>query len=180
MPAPHAFVLGIACGLALLVITAFRPLSPAWLKLLLIACGLTLMARYLLIAFPREEIPARVLDGLRLTGLWLPYAFGLDQLIRHPAMTPKKLLRWCLPVLLLPFLLPVAWVECAAGLALAGLTVLLLLKLPALRRGLAAFLAGALCFSLAGWSFAAELAALLLLWSVFDTAYGLQQQPMSL
>ncbi len=33
-------------------------------------------------------------------GLTIPSMFAVDQLLRHPAMTPTKLIRWCAPFLL--------------------------------------------------------------------------------
>jgi hypothetical protein len=94
----YLFLLGLAAGLAILTTTSYRRISPAWLKWLLVASGLLVMSRYVTMAlFTSEEAPQRFW-ALRhcwhgtAIGLTLPSVFAVDQLIRHPAMTPKKLL----------------------------------------------------------------------------------------
>ena len=92
------FLLGLTCGIALLTTTSYRRVTPLWLRWLLMASGLFVMSRYVTMAlFTAEEAP-RYFLVLRpcwfatSVGLTLPSVFALDQLVRHPAMTPKKLL----------------------------------------------------------------------------------------
>lgn len=103
--AAYLFLLGLASGVALLAISSFRQVTPAWLKWALTASGLLVIARYVTLAiFTSSDAPQRFW-GLRhvwfgsAIGLTFPSAFAVDQLIRHPAMTPKKLLRWVAPFL---------------------------------------------------------------------------------
>ncbi len=102
----YVFLLGLASGIALLAITAYRHVSPAWLKWLLIAMGLFVLSRYVAMAcFTTPDAPQRVWP-LRYcwfatsVGLTLPSVLVIDQLLRHPAMSPKKLLIWFCPFLL--------------------------------------------------------------------------------
>ncbi len=48
MPAAAAylFLLGFAAGLVLLALSAYRHVSPGWLRVLLVASGILLLARY--------------------------------------------------------------------------------------------------------------------------------------
>lgn len=101
----YLFCLGLAAGLALLPLTSYRRLSPAWLKWLLIAAGLCTVGRYATLAlFTQDDAPQRWM-GLRFfwlatsIGLTLPSVFAVDQLLRHPAMTPQKLLKGYTPFL---------------------------------------------------------------------------------
>ena len=94
----YLFLLGLAGGLAVLTITSYRRVSPTWLKWLLVASGALVIGRYVTMAlFTSEEAPQRFWAlrhcwyGTSL-GLTLPSVFAVDQLIRHPAMTPKQLL----------------------------------------------------------------------------------------
>lgn len=102
----YLFLLGLASGVALLTISAYRRVSPGWLKWLLVACGALVISRYATMAlFASAETPEQVW-GFRhcwfasYLGLTLPSVFAIDQLLRHPAMTPKKLLAWFSPFLL--------------------------------------------------------------------------------
>lgn len=105
MVSAYLFLLGLASGLALLAITAYRRVSPIWLRWLLIAAGLLMLSRYLTMAlFTHPEAPQRFW-ALRhcwfasSIGLTLPSLFAIDQLVKHPAMTPRKLLHWYAPFL---------------------------------------------------------------------------------
>ena len=105
----YLFLLGLAGGVVLLTLTAYRRVSPPWVKGLLLAVGLFMFGRYATMALFAAAARPEPLWALRhfwfATSLGLPLssAFALDQLIRHPAMTPKKLL-----VRLSPFLLAYA------------------------------------------------------------------------
>ena len=94
----YLFLLGLAFGLALLALTAYARVSPRWLRWLLMAAGLFVAGRYVAMAcFALAQTPERVWALRRLwfgsvAGLTLPSIFAVDALIRHPAMTPKKLL----------------------------------------------------------------------------------------
>jgi hypothetical protein len=101
----YLFLLGLACGLTLLTLSAFRHLSPGWPKWLMVAGSLFVLSRYLaLLLFTIPDAPQRFW-GFRhcwfATSLVFPLqsAFAVDQLVRHPAMTPKKLLKWLAPFL---------------------------------------------------------------------------------
>ena len=100
------FLLGLATGVTLLTVSAYRRVSPSWLKRLLMGCGLLMAGRYVTMAlFAATADPARVWPLHRLwlgsaVGLTFPGVVAVDQLIRHPAMTPRKLLRWCSPFLI--------------------------------------------------------------------------------
>ena len=102
----YVFLLGLASGIAFLAITSYRRVSPAWLKWLLIAGGVFVISRYLAMAlFATTESPERVWEWRRCwfaTSLAIPLSsvFAVDQLIRHPAMSPKKLLAWYSPFLI--------------------------------------------------------------------------------
>jgi len=99
----YFFLLGVACGVALLPVAAYRRVTPIWLRGLLIACGLLVIGRYLVMAlFASPDAPERFGAVRRLwfgsaIGLTVPSAFAVDQLLRHPAMTPKRLLGWLAP-----------------------------------------------------------------------------------
>ena len=102
----YLFLLGLASGVTLLSMSAYRHVSPRWLKWLLIATGSCVMSRYLTMAlFTTTEAP-KYFWGLRhcwfatSIGLTLPSVLVLDQLLRHPGMSPGKLLRFFAPFLI--------------------------------------------------------------------------------
>ena len=94
----YLFLLGLAFGVALLTFTAYARVSPRWLRWLLMAADLLVAGRYVAMAcFALAQTPERVWVLRRLwfgsvIGLTLPSVFAVDALIRHPAMTPRKLL----------------------------------------------------------------------------------------
>ena len=103
------FLLGLSAGVSLLPITVYRRVSPRWLAWALIVSGLLVMSRYFALAFlvqsPTHHIPSWA-GAARcwfssLLGWVLPGACAVDQLLRHPAMTPSRLVRWVAPILLL-------------------------------------------------------------------------------
>ncbi len=99
----YLFLLGLACGITLLTITAYRQVSPQWLKWLLMATGAFVLTRYLTMAIFTSALAAQFAWGLRYCwfatsiGLTLPSVIAIDQLLRHPAMSPQKLLRMFAP-----------------------------------------------------------------------------------
>lgn len=101
----YLFLLGLASGITVLAITSYRLASPAWLRRLLIVTGFLVIGRYVTMAlFTQADAPERFWALRRLWfatsyGLTLPSVVAVDQLIRHPAMTPKKLLTWFAPFL---------------------------------------------------------------------------------
>ena len=107
MTGAYLFLLGLAGGLALLSISAYRHVSPAWLRGLLIGTGLFVFSRYVAMAlFTSPDAPQRfwVLRHCWLAtslGLTLSSVFAVDQLVRHPAMSAKRLLRWFAPFLII-------------------------------------------------------------------------------
>ena len=103
LTAPYLFLLGLASGIALLPLTAYGTVSPRWLKWLLLGAGLFTISRYVTMAlFTHPEAPRRFW-ALRhcwfasSIGLTLPSAVAVDQLLRHPAISPQKLLQWYAP-----------------------------------------------------------------------------------
>ena len=94
----YLFWLGAAAGLTILAMTAYLGVSPRWLKWLLLASGALVISRYVTMALFATSAEPQRLWGLRAcwygtsVGLTLPALVAIDQLIRHPAMTPKKLL----------------------------------------------------------------------------------------
>lgn len=101
----YLFFLGLAAGIALLTTTAYRHVSPSWLKWLLTATGLFVISRYVAMALfvMLEEPPLpwllRRCWYATSVGLTLPSVMAIDQLLRHPAMSPRKLLIWFSPFL---------------------------------------------------------------------------------
>ena len=102
----YFFLLGLASGIAVLTISAFQRVSPPWLKGLLAASGLFVISRYVALAlFAAADTPERVWAWRHCwfaTSLALPLqsVFAVDQLLRHPAMSPKRLLGWLAPFLI--------------------------------------------------------------------------------
>ena len=102
----YLFWIGLATGASVLAMSAYRFVSPRWLKWLLWASGLLMMSRYL--AMATLAVGAQPPMGWLLQRMWFASALGLtfpgavalDQLVRHPAMTPKKLLIRFSPFLL--------------------------------------------------------------------------------
>lgn len=105
LTSPYLFLLGLASGLTILTITSYRHVSPRWLKWLLIATGVFVISRYVTMAlFTLPNAPEHF-RWLRhcwyatSVGLTLPSIMAIDQLLRHPAWSPKKLLVWFSPFL---------------------------------------------------------------------------------
>jgi hypothetical protein len=102
----YLFLLGLACGIACLALTSYFRLTPRWVRWMLIASGVFVVVRYAALAHMAigAAWPAQLLTRLwfgSAVGLTLPSAFAVDALIRHPAMTPKKLLIRFSPLLVL-------------------------------------------------------------------------------
>jgi len=100
----YLFLLGLACGLALLTATSYRRVSPPWLRWLLMLSGVFVMSLYAVLAVSATTHTQELLILANCwfasyLGLTLPSVFAVDQLLRHPAMTPKKLLAWYSPFL---------------------------------------------------------------------------------
>ena len=187
--ASYHFLLGLAGGLSLLTLSSYRRVSPGWLKWLLIASVLFVFGRYVAAAVfdaatPPEHV--RILHTCgwftTLLGLILPSVFAVDQLLRHPVMTPKKLL-----VLFLPFLAAMStaapfpfqrlrWIY--QGVFALGFFVmigtLLMRKIPfpsrPIRLALLALAAGQIALALFSGHLYAEMAMLLAIWFAYETA----------
>lgn len=212
-------MLGLASGFALLAITSYRRVSPFWLKALLMASGLLLIIRYIMTMPLKEQISLYQSMGswavfgagsvamtlgkwqaVSSIGLTMPALFAVDQLIRHPAMTPKKLLRWYLLFLLvdgIAILTAMVWVwslfvhwALLIGLTFGfvGACVLLARKIPSapIRRALVGlalsygYLGVGFLMDFRGWwndtlLLSSEMAALLALWYAYETSARLQQ-----
>lgn len=99
----YLFVLGVATGLVVLLLTAYLSVSPPWLRWLLLASGVLAAGRYVVMALFAVSADPQALWGLRACwfgtsiGLTLPGVVAMDQLVRHPAMTPKKLVQGYAP-----------------------------------------------------------------------------------
>ena len=98
--------LGLALGMTVLAMTAYARISPRWLRWSLLASGAFVACRYLTMAAFASSADPEALGAIKRCwfassiGLTFPGAVAVDQLVRHPAMTPKKLLRWLAPFLL--------------------------------------------------------------------------------
>ena len=201
----HLVALGLALGCTVVAMTAYLSVSPAWLRGLLLGSGVLAAGRYVSMAVLAVNgsaganwLVTHAWFGTSI-GLTFPAAVALDQLVRHPAMTPQKVLRVYAPffaadVLVLLFgrvqvaLDPVAGVDVAllglwnwllvASQALFVLGVLwlgaaLITKIPIRRIQLAlAVLMGA--YAALGLNVRpvlwSEMAACLALWFALDTA----------
>ena len=189
MPSPAGaslFLLGLASGLSLLTLTAYRRVSPAWLKRLLAVGALCLFSRYVaMAAFATAASPERIRILHRvgwfaiLLGLILPSVFAIDQLLRHPAMTPKKLLVRCSPFLAaFSTAAPFPWwrwiLHVSFALAFAAFCALLIRKIPSrpIRLALLGLVIGQCALALGGLY--AEMAMLLALWYAYETSASLQ------
>jgi hypothetical protein len=99
----YLFAVGLAAGLAVLPLGAYLAVSPGWLRALLAACALLTISRYLAMAVfalspdPESLSCWRPCYFATAIGLTFPGLVAMDQLIRHPAMTPQKLLRMYAP-----------------------------------------------------------------------------------
>jgi len=203
----HVFLLGLATGLAVLTLTAYRHVSPLWLTWLLMTTGLLVISRYAMMAAHMSAVITMPLSCVWLigfVGFTLPATFAVDHVIRHPAMTPRTLLRWYVP---LPVVAGVAFIsgfgyllvllQAAACLGLAGLCLMLLLKIPSLpiRRALLGLV---LAYGYLGLDsllivsqpldlqplpldlLCPEMVALAALWYAYESSARLQREPASL
>ena len=108
---PSLFLLGVAAGLTALTMTAYRRVSPSWLKWLLLATGVLTLSRYIVMTcFAEASSPDRLWSwgygySARSIGFTLPSVMAIDQLLRHPKMSPQRLLRWITPLLLVDALM---------------------------------------------------------------------------
>ena len=99
----YLFLLGLACGTVILAVSSYRFVSPAWLKWLLIISALLMIGRYITLALflnpnaPNRFWMLRHLYFAHSIGLTFPSVVAVDQILRHPAMTPAKLMRWYSP-----------------------------------------------------------------------------------
>ena len=103
----YLFCLGFLAGLSLLTVTAYRHISPLWFRTLLAgATGSLITGRYALLALVMMTDMPPPLAALRCVWFGASAVFlfsstvAVDQLIRHPAMSSKKLLVWLSPFLL--------------------------------------------------------------------------------
>lgn len=95
------FLLGLASGCTLLVMTAYGRISPRWLKQLLLLTGLLMIGRNFGLALydTSASLPTWLLrtSPILAIGLTLPAVMVIDQLLRHPGMSPQQLLTWYAP-----------------------------------------------------------------------------------
>ncbi len=101
----YLVLLGFMGGIVVVTMTSYCRVSPPWLRWLLYATGVLLISRYVSMAlFAAAYDPASVWGFRRCwlastVGLTLPSVMVIDQLLRHPAMSPRKLLIWFSPFL---------------------------------------------------------------------------------
>ena len=187
MPLQHLylFLLGVAGGIALLPLTAYRRVSPRWLRWLLRAFSVSLIGCYgSTAAF--EATQWKTVTEWALRSIWLvhtlgfllPSVFAVDQLVRHPAMSPRRLLLWSTPVIIacgLIVMMP-RWhqsriIDAGISIGFIGLCGLILRKFPSFpgRKALLTLTAGQ---ALVGFmpSLYADIAMLFALWYAYDTA----------
>ena len=99
----YLFVLGLATGMVILDMTVYRKLSPRWLRWLLLALAAFTGSRYLTMAlFAHTASPQRwwFLRHCWMAssiGLTVPSVLVLDQLLRHPSWSAKKVLQYFSP-----------------------------------------------------------------------------------
>ena len=203
----YCFLLGLASGVALLTISSYRHVSPAWLKWLLVASGLVVITRYVTAAFLIEQVggPELVMAWSHSwvaisVGLTAPSIFAVDQLLRHPAMSPKQLLAWCTSFLAFcafisfaeaaPAIVPrppMGWwivgaaVHGALIIGFVGIVTRLIRQVPSgpIRIALFELAIGHILLGLAGlfhvWPLLyAEMLMLLVLWHAYETSAVLQ------
>ena len=105
LPAAYLYRIGVASGLAVMALTAYRRVTPVWLRRLLQACGVFVVTRYMAMALFTDPQAPEKFWGWRYCwfatsiGLALPSVFAVDQLLRLPTISPSKLLRWVAPLL---------------------------------------------------------------------------------
>jgi len=103
----YLFCLGMAVGATGLAITAYLSVSPRWLRWLLVLSGLFVVSRYLtMLLLASSTDPTRWWALRRCwlatsVGLTFPSLVAVDQLVRHPAMSPKKLVKRFAPFLVI-------------------------------------------------------------------------------
>jgi hypothetical protein len=102
----YLFWLGLAVGVSILAVSAYVAVSPRWLRVLLYVAGGLTASRYVamaLLTIDANPTPLWLWKRLWFAssfGLTLPSLVALDQLIRHPAMSPRKLMMGFTPFLL--------------------------------------------------------------------------------
>ncbi len=175
------FLAGVAFGLTFLLLTTYRHVSPAWLKQLLMSLALLLAARYAALALltpAEEQLWQAVFPVLALSSV-----MAIDHVIRHPAMTPKKLLAWVAPavavdgaVILLNAFRLASLFHLLIAIGFSAACVMLARKIPSppIRQALAALAAGQLLL-VAVPGLPSEMAMLMALWFAYDTGTRLQQ-----
>ena len=184
------FALGFSAGLTTLTMSAYRRASPRWLRWLLLGSGLLVMGRYAALAAqpPLHDGLFRIADAGSLIGLTLPGIFAIDQVLRHPALSPKILLRWYAPfaILVSGWLLlrakgsvgdQVLAIQGLSSLSIAGACLLVMRRfpVPAARRALLGLVLGYLGCAMVHLLpvplfLLAELPILLALWYAYEVA----------
>ena len=141
-----SYLLGLASGVALLPVLAFCQISTGWVRgLLIVGQALAAFSHALtasLGADPAVEAWAARIGWAAAAGTVAVSAFAVDQLLRHPAMTPRRLLLWIAPFLAGPLAAAVlgpgaGWATGAAqatgavfSLLFAVVTLWLAMRLP--------------------------------------------------
>ena len=164
------------------------------------ATGALLIGRYVTMAVGQELQAQRWVIfcwwAAGFVGLTLPAVFAVDHLIRHPAITPQKLLRGyaalliaallitvvaaqrlhALLGLLLPFFIQIAF---SLGFAVVCLTLMRKIHSPPIQRALLVLAVAYSCLALAlsrlSPSLYPDIVGLAALWYAYETGSALQQ-----
>lgn len=101
----YLFLLGFAAGIVCLDMAVYRKVSPPWLRWTLLGLAAFVALRYVTMAlFAQAEDPRRwwALRHCWLAtsvGLTAPSVLVLDQLLRHPSWSARRVLRYFTPFL---------------------------------------------------------------------------------
>ena len=100
----YLVLIGIASGAVFVACAGYLTASPPWIRWMLLGSAVLVLARDVAMAVSAISIdpPGWLLQRCWFAssiGLTFPAVVAVDHLVRHPAMTPKKLLRLYAPFL---------------------------------------------------------------------------------
>ncbi len=100
----YLILIGVAIGSGFVAVTGYLTTSPSWLRWALLGSAILMLLRYVAMAVfalsldPPHWAFQRCWFASSI-GLTFPAVVAVDHLVRHPAMTPKKLVRLYAPFL---------------------------------------------------------------------------------